>query len=142
MKSVRNRVKKYSLQSQRKIPFFRTEELLRENGFVLTEKNKNCLYLNGGSESIKHFFVKALIFKILRDRGRQVGTEVEVNGGIVDVLDLENMIAYEVETNLTKEKIIDKIYCLHGLRDVFFIDTKEVSSDLYEAEKYLKEKVV
>jgi hypothetical protein len=135
-------VRKYSLQSQRKIPFFRTEELLRENGFVLTEKNKNCLYLNGGSESIKHFFVKSLIFKILRDRGRQVGTEVEVNGGIVDVLDLENMIAYEVETNLTKEKIIDKISCLHGLRDVFFIDTKEVSSDLYEAEKYLKEKVV
>ncbi len=141
-KFVRERVKKYGLQSQRKTPFFKSREMLEENGFVLPERNKNCLFTNNGSETMKHWLVKAIIFKVLRDRRTQVGTEVEVNGGIVDVLDVDNMIAYEVENHFTMRKLQEKLRNLSGLRDVFFIDILEVPNDFFEAEKYLREKVV
>lgn len=141
-KFVRERVRRYGLQSQRKLAFFKSERLLKENGFVLPEKNKNCLFTSTGSETMKHWIVKAIIFKQLRNTGRQVGTEVEVNGGIVDVLDVDNMIAYEVENNLTREKLKSKVMSISGLKDVFFIDILEVPDDIQEAESYLKEKLV
>lgn len=142
MKMVAQRVKKYGLRSQNKVPYYRSREMLRENGFVLPDRNKNCLFANGGSETMKHWLVKAIIFKSLREAGRRVGTEVEVNGGIVDVLDADNMIAYEVENNLTRKKLSAKLSSLSGLRDVFFIDILEVPDDMLEAEEYIRERVV
>lgn len=139
-KFVRQKIRKYGLQSQRKVLQQKAEKLLQENGFVLPDYSKNCLFCNSGNESVKHFLVKALIFKILRERSRTVGTEVEVNGGIVDVLDVDNLIAYEVETNLTKKKILEKLQM--RVRDIFFIDTREVPNDIFEAEKFLREKIV
>lgn len=141
-KMVRERARRYGLQSQRKTPFFKSERMLEENGFVLPERSKNCLFTNGGSETMKHWLVKAIIFKILRERRAQVGTEVEVNGGIVDVLDIDNMIAYEVENRFTKRKLLDKLRSISGLRDVFFIDILEVPDDIQEAESFIREKVV
>ncbi len=76
---VRERVRRYGLRSQRKIPFFKSRQMLEESGFVLPESTKNCLFTNGGSETMKHWIVKAIIFKLWRDMGRQVGTEVEFN---------------------------------------------------------------
>ena len=141
-KFVEQRVKKYGLSSQRKIPYYKSRQMLQENGFVLSERSKNCVFTNGGSESLRHWIIKCIIFKILRNHGREVGTEVEVDNGVVDVLDVDNLIAYEIETDLTKEKIIDKIKNLNSVRDVFFIDTREVPNDFFEAEKYLKEKII
>lgn len=141
-KHVRQKTKKYGLVSQKKIPYFKSEELLRNNGFVINERNVNSLFCNNGNESIKHFLVKSIIFKILRERKRRVGTEIEVKTGIVDILDLDSMIAYEIETNLTKQKIREKLLNLISVKDVFFIDTREVPDDIFEAEKYLKEKIV
>jgi hypothetical protein len=141
-KMVRERVRRYGLRSQRGIAFFKSRELLRKNGFVLSERGKNCLFTNNGSETMKHWIVKAIIFRELRRRGRQVGTEVEVNGGIVDVLDLDNMIAYEVENNLTHKKLRLKASSISGVRDVFFIDILEVPDDIRDAEEYVKEKVI
>lgn len=91
---------------------------------------------------MKHFLVKAIILKILRERGRTAGTEVEVRNGVADLVDLDNSIVYEVETNITKEKIYQKIRNYESAKDIFFIDTREVPDDLNEAEKYLREKVV
>lgn len=141
-KMVRERVRRYGLQSQRKTPFFKSERMLEENGFVLSDRSRNCLFTNGGSETMKHWLVKAIIFKILRERRAQVGTEVEVNGGIVDVLDIDNMIAYEVENRFTKRKLMEKLRNISGLRDVFFIDILEVPDDICEAESFVREKVV
>ena len=141
-KMVRERVRKYGLRSQRRVPFFKSRQMLEESGFVLPDSAKNCLFTNGGSETMKHWVVKAIIFKTLRGMGRQVGTEVEVNGGIVDVLDADNMIAYEVENNFTRKKLDAKLGNLSGLRDVFFIDILEVPDDIAEADLYIREKVV
>lgn len=141
-KLVRERVRRYGLQSQRGVPYYRSMDMLRQNGFVLPESRRNCLFASGGSETMKHWLVKAMIFKSLRGMGRLVGTEVEVGGGIVDVLDADNMIAYEVENNFTRKKLAAKLSSLSGLRDVFFIDIVEVPDDLHEAESYIRGKVV
>lgn len=141
-KMVRERARRYGLRSQRGMPDFKSEQMLRDQGFVVSEKSRNCLFTNGGSETMKHWLVKAMIFKSLRNIGRNVATEVEVNGGVVDVLDTDNMIAYEVENNFTRKKLNAKLLNLSGLRDVFFIDILEVPDDIQEAEFYIKEKVV
>ena len=142
MKHVQARVKKYGLRSQQKVPYFKSREILREKGFVLPDWCRNCVFSNNGSETTKHWVVKSMIFKILRERRREVGTEVEVNGGIVDVLDVDNMIAYEVENNLTAKKLNLKLKSLSGLRDIFFIDIIEVPDDVFEADRYLKQRIV
>ena len=120
----------------------KAEILLHENGFVLPDHNKNCLFQNTGNESVKHFLTKALIFKILRERGRTIGTEVELDGGVVDVLDVDNKIAYEIETNLDKRKIFEKLRNYPKIHDIFFIDTREVPNNFTEAENYLRVKLV
>ena len=91
---------------------------------------------------MKHFLVKAMILKILRERGRTVGTEIELQNGIADLVDVDNSIVYEIETNLTKEKIFQKIRNYQAAKDIFFIDTRENPDDLNEAEKYLRQKVI
>jgi len=141
-KLVSERVRRYGLQSQRGLAYFKSRNMLREVGFAIAESKVNCLLAHNGSETTKHWIVKALIFRLLRCRGRRVGTEVEINGGIVDILDLDNMIAYEVENGLTREKLKAKLASLSGIRDVFFIDILEVPDDLTEAERYVREKVV
>jgi hypothetical protein len=142
IKNVRERVRKYGLRSQKNISFLQAEKLLASKGFVLTEKNKNCLFTNSGNESIKHWIVKAMIFKILRERGRTVGTEIETKNGIVDVIDVDNLIVYEIEKNLTEKKKREKVNQLKGVKDVFIIDLKKVPNDFEKAERYLKEKIV
>lgn len=141
-KMVRERVRRYGLRSQRGLAHFKSSRLLEENGLVLPESSRNCMFPSTGSETMKHWLVKAMIFKLLRGMGRSVGTEVEVNGGIVDLVDADNMIAYEVENNLTREKLKSKLTSLSGMRDVFFIDILDVPDDIFEAEDYIRKKVV
>jgi len=138
--NVRKRVRRYGLKSQRLISQVRAVKLLKSFGYVLNEQNKNCLYLT--KESMKHWLTKAAIFKILRDRGRAVGTEIEVNGGIVDVIDVDNFIVYEIEKNLTEKKKKEEVNRLKEAKDVFIIDLKEMPNDFEKAEIYLREKLV
>jgi len=135
---VRDRVRKYGLQSQRGTNYLWTEKQLKENGFVVGKNNKNCLFCSSGRESIKHFVAKAIIFKILRDRSRNVATEVETRNAIVDVLDIDNRIAYEVENGFDEDDIISLISHTE-LRDIFLIDLKEIPDDIHEAEQFLKQ---
>jgi len=140
--SVRERVRKYGLRSQKNISFLQAEKLLASRGIVLNEKNKNCLFMNSGNESMKHWVIKAMISKILRDRKRVVGTEIETKNGIVDVVDANNLIVYEIEKNLTEKKKNEKLRRLKGMKDVFIIDLKKVPNDFEKAERYLREKIV
>jgi len=117
-------------------------DLLKENGFVITDRNKNCLFLHNSHESIRHFVVKAMIFKILRELGRAVGTEIETTNGIADVIDFDNLIVYEVETNLTKNKIREKLDQFKIFRDLFIVDTRKFSCRLDELENKLRELIV
>ena len=138
---IRDRVKKYGLQSQKGMNYLYAEKQLRENGFALDKNNTNCLFCSNGKESIKHFVAKATIFKILRDRGRNAATEVETRNAIVDVLDIDNRIAYEVENGFDEGDIIGLI-SHNELRDIFLIDLKEIPNDIYEAEEFLKKIII
>lgn len=137
---TRERVRRYGLKSQKYIRFLRAEKLLASKGIVLNEKNRNCLFIYNANEGMKHFIVKAIIFKILRERGRNVGTEIEVMDGIVDLIDVNNLIAYEIESNVNKAK--EKVGRLQSVKDVFIIDLKKVPDSLKEAERYLRQKIV
>lgn len=141
-KFVREKVRKYGLVSQRKLASFRAEELLKESGFVLTDKNKNCLFVNSGKETMKHWLTKAMIFKILRGRGRIVGTEIETKNGIADLIDVDNKIVYEIESRITKKKVEEKLRQFATANDIFIIDLRKVPNDIDKAEKYLREKIV
>jgi len=137
---TRERVRKYGLPSQRFVTEQKAEELLKEKGFVLTSQNKNCLFTNGGKESMKHWVVKAMVFKLLRELGRTVGSEVEFSNGIVDIVDVDNMVVYEIETRVCWQEYEDEMF--GRVTDIFIVDLKKVPDDLNDAEKYLREKIV
>lgn len=139
---VRERVRKYGLKSQRFIHFLKAEKLLASKGLVLNQKNRNCLFVYNNREGMKHWIVKAMIFKILRERGRVAGTEIETRNRIVDVIDVDNLIAYEIEKNLTENKKRERLNRLKDVRDVFFIDLRKVPDSFEDAERYLGERIV
>jgi hypothetical protein len=140
--SARKKILLYGLSSQHKFSQNIAEKVLYEKGFVLNERNKNCLFPHNKKETLKHWITKAIIFQILRNKGRNVGTEVEVGNGIVDVFDSDNRIAYEIENNFSKSKIQKKIHNLTGTKDVFFINLNRIPNEINVAKKYLERIVV
>lgn len=142
MVNARSRVRKYGIVSQRYISFLQAEKLLRTNGIVLNETNKDCLFMHNSHESVKHWFVKSIVFKVLRELGRTVGTEVEMRGGIVDILDVDNFIGYEIESDINERTILQKSKRLWRLHDLIFIDLKKVPDSIEEAERYLRTAIV
>ena len=142
MRFVRNRILRYGLSSQKFLPDFKAKKLLEEKGMVLTERNKNCLFLYNNRESMRHWIVKCVVFKILRERERVVGTEIEVDGGIVDVIDVNNFIGYEIESKLSKKKIEEKVKQFNSLKDVFLIDASKLPDSIKDIEEFLRKKIV
>jgi len=138
MKFTRKRIERYGLQSQRLISQINARRILRENGIVINESNKNCLFIHNRNESMKHFIVKAMLFKILREKGRNIGTEIEIRNGIVDLIDFNNLIAYEIENGMSKKQIKEKIDNYKAVKDVFFINYNKAPENLKDAEKYLR----
>jgi hypothetical protein len=142
MNFARTKVEKFGLQSQKLISQIKARKILRENGIVVNEKNKNCLFTHNKNESLKHFVVKAILFKILREKGRNVGSEIEIEDGIVDLIDLDNLIAYEIENGINKKRIEEKLKNYKVVKDVFFVDCRKVPNDLEKAENYLRKIVI
>jgi hypothetical protein len=140
--SARRKILMYGLSSQKLISQCVAEELLQKKGFVLNERNSCCLFPHNKRETLKHWIVKAIVFKILLNKGRNVGTEIEVGNGIVDVFDSDNKIAYEIENNSSKPKIEERIHDLSGAKDVFIINLRHVPNDVNDAKKYLERIVV
>jgi len=105
-------------------------------------KYVNCLYSSNGKEGLKHFMVKAALFKILRERGRRVATEVDIIQDIVDLVDMDNLIAYEVENSPTKDKIEKRVKELSFVKDVFFVDLKFMPNNIMDLGSVLKKFVV
>jgi len=138
MKFTRKKIERYGLQSQRLISQINAREILRENGIVINESNKNCLFIHNRNESMKHFIVKAMLFKILREKGRNIGTEIEIRNGVVDLIDFNNLIAYEIENGMGKKQIKEKIDNYKAVKDVFFINYNKTPENLKDAEKYLR----
>jgi len=140
--NARRKILLYGLQSQKNFSKINAEKILQRKGFVLNDINSNCLYPHSRGESLKHWITKAIIFKILRERKRTVGTEVEVGNGIADVFDEDNKIIYEIEKSFSKVRRQEKMRNFYEANDVFFIDLGKVPDRINEAKKYLDEIVV
>jgi len=122
-----------------------TVKNLEEQGFDLREKNK---VLPSGNESVKHFIVKALIGRILHERGYGFVTEapVSINGNTlyVDVFDYSNGIAYEVQSVVhegireAKKELLES----EAIKDVIIIDLDQISNDIFIAYRQLEKLVV
>jgi len=118
---------------------------LEEQGFDLRERNR---VLPSGRESVKHFVVKALIGRILHERGYGFVTEapISINGNTlyVDVFDYSNGIAYEVQS-VVHEKIKEakkKLFECEAIKDVIIVDLDEISNDIFIAYRQLQNLVV
>jgi hypothetical protein len=140
--STRRRVLSYGLSSQRKISQVAAANLLRKKGFVMNEKNSKCLFPHNKKESMKHWIVKAIVFKILLNKGRNVGSEIEVGNGIADVFDSDNKIAYEIENSVSNFKREKRIRNFSDANDIFVISLKRIPNEISTAKKYLEEIVV
>lgn len=121
------------------IYFCKTVKIMRDVG--KRRNDKNCLYPHNSKETMEHWLIKAMVFKILHDRGCNVKTEAVTGGGIVDVVDDDNLVAYEIETVINEEKVKKRVRQLWKMHDVFFIDCKKVPDNLVEAVEYLKRKI-
>ncbi|MFH1622962.1 MAG: hypothetical protein ABIA12_00365 [Candidatus Aenigmatarchaeota archaeon] len=132
------RRERYGIPSQRRMSGMRAARLLEERGAVCDVANSNRLFMHNRNEGTKHWVVKALLFKALRELGRTVGTEIEVRGGIVDVLDADNLVGYEVETRISRPAIERKYRRLWRLRDVVFVDASKIPDGIADAERCIK----
>lgn len=72
--SAREKIRRYGVSSQKKISQLAAAKILKTKGFVMNYQNSNCLYPHNRKESLKHWLVKAIVFKILFDKGRNVGS--------------------------------------------------------------------
>jgi len=130
--------RKYGVASQKNISTLRADSLLEKNGIVLNAQNKNCLFMHNAKESTKHWTIKAIIFKLLRIRRRTVATEVEMKGGILDVLDVDSFVGYEIESTPTRKIVEKKTKQFWQLHDIIFIDARKVPDAISLAEKHLE----
>lgn len=138
--SARRKILTYGLSSQKGMSQISAANLLNKRGFVMNERNSKCLFPHNRKESLRHWTVKAIIFKILLNRGRNVGSEIEVGNGIADVFDSDNKIAYEIENDVSRFK--RKRYLNFAVNDVFVINLKKVPDEIEMAKKYLERIVV
>lgn len=135
-KFIKARIRKYGLSSKNQ-----KNKILNSKGINFSEG----VFLHNKNETTKHFLVKALLFKMLKERGRMAGTEVETTNSIADVLDATNLFVYEIETEAKPEnrkEILDQYRDVNFIEDVFVIDLRKVPDNIFEMEKCLKENVV
>jgi hypothetical protein len=111
-------------------PFFNSaiqRQNLQKYGWGI-DSNKNCVRF--GTDDLKHMLAKTIVSWILSSRGRNFYTELPVKNGIIDIVDLDEKIAYEVENHYCPSKIEEKKKLLEGspLKDIIIFDIRKYSS--------------
>ena len=128
-----------SLKKSGPAPFYanRPKDKFRRLGADIDPVNQNVI-VTASNETMKHFIVKAMLFKLLREKGRRTGCEMEVGNGVADIVDLETKYAYEVESEPEKGRLRKKIEQFAGyLTDMIVIDLAKVPDDLNLMKLYL-----
>jgi len=114
---------------------YRDRRILQDKNWRVEKTDK--IEFNSGSESREHFFAKAAVAWVLRERGYRVDSEVEMENGEVDIVAYGrpdgDMIAVEVETDPQEEVIEDKIerYVRNQpVRECFVLNVDEMGSSI------------
>lgn len=106
--------------------------------------------VNRHGDDYRHFMVKSAVYEILASDGHEVRTEVEVpNDWIIDVIDADTAMIYEIETGLTPASRKSKVKrylqaeCMGPvIEDIIFLDPTELPTDVFELKKELREEVI
>ena len=100
---------------------------------------------NHGSETNKHIQTKVAAAIVLQERGYRIDSEVEMEGGTVDLLgygrDDGDVIVVECETSPTEDVISDKIerYIYNQPpRECYVLDTNETPTDFIESIEWMR----
>jgi hypothetical protein len=123
------------------------EKKYEEIGLEINHKNRNKVFpLNEhSSEDWFHFIVKAMVFDILRRKGKTVLTEAHFRKlkAEADVFDVDDGIVYEIESNLTKNKRKRKLeqFSHPLITEVFFVDLSQMPKTITGLRKRLTAKV-
>lgn len=119
---------------------------LTDAGFDL--KPQPAVRIHNRNETDKHLLVKAMVAKVLWDRGHKFDTEVQAPGGRVDVLDFglpeDPPVVYEVETDCSEQVREEKVaqYAVDPVRDVLFLDPTEAPDSIPELREWVERRVV
>lgn len=109
---------------------------MRSLGLPFTTGLYNRINTHNKNETVKHFFLKALIARHFISQGESIFTEFPICHGIFDVFNLDRMICYEIETEPSSTIYQEKRNLLQGYQDrieIIIISTKEFSNNLNEA---------
>ena len=79
-------------------------------------------------ESFPHRFVKFLICHALFKQGHRFKTEQQINNAICDVIDLDNFVIYEVETNSNPSTMKRKLEDFYHpfIEDIIIVSLKNL----------------
>jgi len=116
----------------------------------------NCVRFHS-SETTLHLIIKTVLANLIwrAHIGKKwagatsVETEVKYGNRVIDVVDRINRLGYEIETNLTKKKKLEKGKTVKGqatetgiiLRDIIVIDASQIPSNLEKMKNYLSKYV-
>lgn len=117
----------------------RPRDLLRKAGLNM-DVSHNTMFTSLG-EGMKHFLIKSMVFKLLRDRGKTVCCEAETSNGIADIINLNDRIVYELESEPSPSRVKKKIEQFPEFEDVFILNLREIPDRLEAAEQYLKRRL-
>ncbi|MCG1003084.1 MULTISPECIES: hypothetical protein [Halobacterium] len=109
---------------------------------------RDAVAFNSGSETDRHLVAKALVAKVLRDRGYRVDTEVVKEGvGEIDVVAYgldEPPFAVEVETNPTKAVVSDKVsryYRGEPFCECYVLDVDDLPDSIADAREWVEAQI-
>ena len=105
-------VKRIRSQTKRKDTLWKKHGKYSGNpdGIDYTRKDVNVVRMHNNKETWKHYLTKCIIVKLLVDSGHAVVSEAVAPSGVIDVYDIDKLVAYEAETNLSPQKKKDKTF--------------------------------
>lgn len=130
------------IKPNKRLPIWQTIKDINSylNSDIKQEKI-NTLSSWNWNESPDHFFTKAMIFKILRERDKNVFSEVRIMNGIADIFSIDDQIIYEVESvknEETRKKKLDQ-FRSYLIKDIVIIYIADLPQDWAERYEKLKE---
>lgn len=125
---------------------FAARREIQDNGWRLEQTDK--IEFNSGSETTKHVVAKALVGKVLKEKGYRIDSEVSKDEcGEIDVVAYgydNDKFGVELETSPTEEVIQDKLdrYCYGQIwREIFVLNLNEMPMDMLKAKEWVEDQL-
>lgn len=108
-----------------------------------SDYNRMMCWGDDKTETIEHWLIKCMLFKLLRNKGHIVVGEANIGSGHCDLIDLTDAKIYEVDKKFSDKQKgfkVDK-YRTHYIKDIIFIEYRDLpwNKGISEVYKALKE---